>query len=255
MNIYLDQVKTAMRAKLIPYGVMLDYQYKNLCVKTSTEALLPIEVKKNNTEVTLEAVAKVGIVDDEHFQIAPFDASFTTAICEGIFKTHPQLKQEVIDPLDSPYASEETKAKVRELNKMMSEQIGEQPSTLQLIILTTPEVNDKMKKLLLESVDMMLKQCEVLFQKELTEAKANIAYAMSEQDPQDLKKANDELNEEYGKHWGSVQESTEQIRQDIEEANKRYHERHHQEEFKEHGGMSAEEDAKVHSMKFGEYEE
>lgn len=255
MNVYVDKVKTAMRARLIPYGVMLDYQYKNLCVKTSTEALLPVEVEVGNVAQPLEKVAQVGIVDDEHFQIAPQDASYITAICAGFFKTHPQLKQEVIDPLNSPFASEETKAKVRELNDMMGEQIGEQPSMPQLIILTTPEVNDNMKKLLLESVDVMLKQCEVLYQKELTEAKAKVAYALSEQDPLDLKQANKELDEEYDKHWSGVEDCTKQMRQDIEDANKRYHERHHQEEFKEHGGMSAEDDAKVHSMKFGEYEE
>lgn len=255
MNVYVDQVKTAMRARLIPFGVMLDYQYKNLCVKTSSEALLPVEVEVGKTAMPLEKVAQVGIVDDEHYQIAPIETSYVTPICTAFFKTHPQLKQEVVEPLSSPFVSEETKAKVREMNEDFMQQIGEMPLMPNLIILTTPEVDDNMKKMLLQSVDVLLKQCEVLYKKELTEAKAKVAYALSQLDPLELKNANEELDKEYETHWKSVEDYTEQERQAIEEANKRYHDRHLQEELKEHHGVKAEDESKVFSMKFGEYEE
>lgn len=255
MNAYLDQVKMAMRAKLMPYGGLLDYRYKNLCVKTSTEALLSVEVEIGKDEFPLEKVAKAGIIDDEHFMVMPNDNSLQTAICKAFAKTHPQLKQELYDVLDNPYLEEEYKAKIRKQTELFKEQTGEDLPLPPALILITPEINDDAKKILNNTVDTLKNQCEVLYKKEYTKFKTELNSVMAKAKPEELINANRELDNEYNKLWKDVEGYTEAEREAIEKANERYHQRELQKEREENNGYTDEDAKKVQSMRFGEYEE
>lgn len=249
MNVKVDQIKTSMRGKLMPYSSMLDYRYKNLCVKTSTEALLPIEVKVDNRELPLEQCAKSGIVDDEHFMIAPTDQALVTPVCQAFLETHPQLKQDLYNPVDNPYISQATREKLRNDIRLFKEMTSEDLVLPQVLILTTPEVNDDEKDALNNTVDVLKKQCEVLYKKEYTRFKTELQAALVKSNPDEINSANKELDDEYNKLWQDVEKYTMEERQAIEEANQRYHER--QEAMQE-----KEKDQEVYqSMKLGEFEE
>lgn len=252
MNVILDNTKMAMRAKLMPYAGMLDYRYKNLCVKTSKEALLPIEVKLGDNEMPLENCAKSGIIDEEHFMIAPLKQELVIPVCQAFLETHPQLKQDLYNQLDNPYISAATKNKLRNDMELFKEQTGEVLVLPQVLILTTPEVNDDEKKMLNDTVDVLKKQCEVIFSKEYAKFKSDMNAQMARSKPEELLAANKELDNEYQALWKTVEDYTMQERMTIEQANERYHQRKASQE----GESEDNENTKVYqSMKFGEYEE
>lgn len=255
MNVKVDQIKLAMQGKLLQYYSLLDFRYKSLCVKTNQEALLPIEVTVGKIEYPLEKVAQVAIIDDEHYLVAPPEQSLILPICEAFAKILPQLSQEVIDPMDNPYSSEEARNQVKGMLKIYKDQTGEDLKLPDNIILTTPEVNDDMKDVLDNSVKSLKSQCEVLYKKELKAMKVDLAKALAKEDPEELKKGNDELDKEYEKLWNEVEKiTTEEIRI-IEEANQRYHQREEARLRAQHNGLSEADDKVVHSMKLGDYEE
>lgn len=255
MNPYVDKMKMQMRTKLMQYATLLDYRYKNLCVETSAEALLPVEVTIDTKDLTLEQVAKSAIIDNEHFLIAPNNISYQVPISKAFFQTHPQLKQDFYDPMDNPYSSDKSKANIKQQKDMFREQMGEELTLPQILILTTPEVNDDVKDQLNKTVDALNSQCEVLCQKVLVDKKSELAIKMAQAKPEELKKANSELDDEYNKNWHDIEVSTENEHQAIERANQRYHERKKQNEQNEDEKMNDIDYQKSHSMKFGEYEE
>lgn len=255
MNVKVDQIKMSMRGKLMPYSAMLDYRYKNLCVKTSTEALLPVEVKFGEKELPLEDVAKAGIIDDEHFMIAPTNIGYVTAVCQAFIETHPQLKQELFDPVENPYISQASREKIRNQKQIFREQMNEELILPQVLILTTPEVDDDSKDALNNTVDVLKKQCEVLYKKEYTRFKTELQAALVKSSPDEINSANKELDDEYNKLWQDVEKYTMEECQAIEEANQRYHERKMQRESEANNHMNESDFQKSQTMKFGEYEE
>lgn len=252
MNPYVDKMKMQMRTKLMQYATLLDFRYKNLCVETSSEALLPIEVTVGKNDYTIEQVAKSAIIDDEHYLIAPVSPSFLHPISKAFLKTHPQLKQEFYDPMDNPYSSDESKASLKMQKEMFREQMGEELTLPQILILTTPEVNDDTKDQLNKTVDALKEQCRALYEKELMKHKADLNVKMAQAKTDEIVKANQELDDEYKKLWRDAEMCTEEERQIIVKANQRYHDRQKQ---NEHDETMDEDFIKSHSMKFGVYEE
>lgn len=248
-RLILDQVKMAMNAKLMPYGALLDYRYKNLCVKTSTEALLAIEVRINNSELPLEDCAKAGIVDDEHFMIAPASQELVNPVCQAFLQCHPQLKQELYTPTSNPYISEATRNKIKRDMEIFKEQTGEDLVLPQILILTTPEIDDNQKDVMNKSVDALEKQCEVLYKKEYAKFKAELSAKLADKDVRTAEECEKAFDNEYQKLWMDVEKYTEEERMAIDEANQRYHNR------KEGNNNNSNAPEVYQTMKMGEYEE
>lgn len=255
MNPYADQAKMALRAKLMPYGALLDYRYKNLCVKTSTEALLPVEVEVDETSMTLEQCAKSSIVDDEHFLIAPLTLSLVLPVCNAFLETHPMLLQKLYDPQECPYIPAAQRNELKRQKELFFEQMGEELVLPEVLVLTTPEVDDDTKDHLNNMVDVLYKQCEVLYKKEYTRISADMNAQLARKDISAIRDANKALDSEYESLWRDIEKYTQEERQAIEEANQRYRERKQERERQENGGLSEEEEMKIHSMKLGEFEE
>lgn len=223
MNVIADKYKTGMRNKLSMYSSLLDFRYKNLCVKTNQEALLPIEIKTKNRDLPLEEVAQIGIMDDEHFLVAPTTPNMLQPICQAFLTTHPQLKQEIILLDQQEDLDPETKAVIEMNKEIMKEQTGEELPPLQALLLTTPEVNDNLKDRLDDAVSVLKKQCEVKYQKELLDNKKRMAISMTGAAPKDLDNANKELDQMYDQCWQIVEELTAAELADIADANRLYH--------------------------------
>lgn len=255
MNVHVDKSKLSLNGKLLQYNSLLGYRYNCLCIKTNKQALIPIEVKVGKVDYPIEKVAQVAIIDDEHYLIAPSDQGLIIPICQAFAETLPQLKQEVVNAIDNPYTTEESRNEVQAMLNVYKEQTGEDIVLPENIILTTPEVNDDMKDMLEQSVDGLKKQCQVLYQKELTEVKVKLGEVLVNENPEELKKGNEILDKEHDKMWEDVENITNEILQAIAEANRRYHEREEEKERAKHNGLSEEEDKAVHSMKLGSYEE
>lgn len=224
MNPTTDKYKTILQSKLMTYASLLDFRYKCLCVKTSPEALLPIEVSTPQGDLPLEKVAKIGIMDDEHFLIVPILQDLLIPIAQSFMTHYPQLKQEFIDLDMSENVDPEIREQYEDAKRILKEQTGEDMPTVRMLQLTTPEINDDVKKQLDTSVDTLEQMCKVKFQAELTKSKSDTMRALAK-DPRSVDDANRELDKTYNNCWQQVNRYTMEEKQAIDEANYRYHQR------------------------------
>lgn len=224
MNPITDKYKTMLDGKLLTYASLLDFRYKCLCVKTSPEALLPIEVSTSEGDMPLEKIAKIGIMDDEHYLIAPLSQDMLTPICKAFLSRYPQLKQELKDLNLSENIDPETRDEYEATKMILKQQTGEDLPPIRVLELTTPEVDDDMKKQLDQSVDALKQMCKAKFQTELANCKAETSRALA-RDPQELQKANNELDIIYNKDWNIVEHYSQKEKEDIADANNRYNQR------------------------------
>lgn len=253
MNPSTGKYKTSLIEKLGMYTSLLDFRYKNLCIKTHPEALLPIEVEAGAIPERLEDIAQVGIIDDEKFLVIPNNQSMMSKVCQAFIKSHPQLKQEVVQMDISDDLDPETKAEVETQRESYKQQTGEDLPPIYALILTTPEVDDNMKDTMDKSVDALEKQCEVKYQKELIEFKSRMAISLASQGAEDLDKANSELDDIYNNCWKQVEEITESMHSEIADANIRYHKRKDVETElpNPHSNMSNHDQEAAFTYKFG----
>lgn len=225
MNLIADRYQTSLRDKLGMYASLLDFRYKNLCIKTYPEALLPVEVKTKMGETKLEEVAMTGIMDDEHFLVVPKEQRDMMQVCHAFLMAHPQLKQEIVELDKSEDLDEETKSEIETHREIMKAQTGEDLPPINGLVLTTPEINDDMMDQMDKAVDALEKQCEVKFQAELADHKARMLISMTGAEPKELDKANSDLDDMYDKCWEIVEDMTLTMHNDIAHANELYHER------------------------------
>lgn len=225
MNPISDKYQASLRDKLGMYASLLDYRYKNLCIKTHPEALLPIEVNTKMGETKLEEVAIAGIMDDEHFLVVPKEQRDMMQVCHAFLMAHPQLKQEIIELDKSEDLDPETKSDIETHREIMKAQTGEDLPPINGLLLTTPEINDNMKDQMDKAVDALEKQCEVKFQAELIDHKTRMAISMAGAEPEELDKANSDLDDMYDKCWEIVEDLGIEMHNEIANANELYHER------------------------------
>ena len=65
-NIIISQIDEAQK-RMSGYIALLNYRFKNLCVKADIAALLPVSVYANGEELNIEDVANVNMPDNhEH---------------------------------------------------------------------------------------------------------------------------------------------------------------------------------------------
>lgn len=245
MNPITDKHTTKLRGLLLTYASLLDFRYKCLCVNATPEALLPIEIKTTQGDIALEKVCQIGIMDDEHYLVAPISQDMLIPIAQAFMKRYPQLRQEFVDMELTDNIDPEEREQYEEAKRMVKEQTGEDLPPLRMLQLTTPEINDDMKKQLDISVDTLEKMCKAKFKEELTKCKANAAKDLANF-PEKIDIANKELDNTYNECWELVQGYTMQEKEIIAEANKRYHQREEKkQEEKDHNAGMSEQDKKA----------
>jgi len=89
----LKEVQVAS-SKMGAYYGLLEFRYKNLCVKADPFSLLPVTVKANLYECNIEEVASIEVVNDFQLAIYPDEESYLEDIAMGVMKAHPEFKQQ-----------------------------------------------------------------------------------------------------------------------------------------------------------------
>ncbi len=193
-----------MESKLGGYAALLNYHFMNLCVKAEPMALISISVRDNEGEVrNLEDVAFAMLADDYTFEIIPKDMSLLYAICKGMFKDHPELKQDVITPSDD--------------NRLFREDENEQH-----ILCRVPEVNKDRHDFLMDAVKTLYDQCKVEVDKTNVAYSAKLIAKISGMSEEEIEEAKNKLEDSQQKYAKICDDYLAAKQKEIEDAYQRY---------------------------------
>ena len=193
-----------MESKLGGYAALLNYHFMNLCVKAEPMALISISVRDNEGEVrNLEDVAFAMLADDYTFEIIPKDMSLLYAICKGLFKDHPELKQDVITPSDD--------------NRLFREDENEQH-----ILCRVPEVNKDRHDFLMDAVKTLYDQCKVEVDKTNVAYSARLIAKISGMSEEEIEEAKNKLEDSQQKYAKICDDYLAAKQKEIEDAYQRY---------------------------------
>jgi len=154
------------------------YRLMNLCVKSEPVSLLPILVNIEGELQKLEECAHISKDDDYTFKVFANYSSDIPAVAQGIFKVHPEFKQQMFDE-EVDYIDDDGE---------------ERTDKVPYILLTMPEVDDNRYDVLKDGVKAVYEDTKVRMENVVVNADAKIAELMageSEDDIEKVKKARD----------------------------------------------------------------
>ena len=96
----ISQIDEAQK-RMSGYIALLNYRFKNLCVKADIAALLPVSVYANGEELNIEDVANVNMPDEYQLGVYPKEVEDLQPIIQGIYEAHPEFKMEIMSTDDS----------------------------------------------------------------------------------------------------------------------------------------------------------
>ena len=197
-----------MDAKLSGYTGMLNYHYMNLCVEAEPAALLSINVTNiEGNEYNLEEVADCMKPDDLTFEIVPHEMEMLPFIQKGIAKTHPEFKQEVIEPKEEDHFFLSDSAEYEAERH---------------IICTMPEVDNDRYQFLTEAVKTLYDECETEVSKvkaKYSETLADKTSALPKEEADEAKKEMEKLTTQYDDIRKKSRDNKEK---EIEESHKKW---------------------------------
>ena len=167
-----------MSDSLSTLNAQFAYRLMNLCVKSEPVALLPILVNIEGELQKLEECAQISKDDDYTFKVFANYSSDIPALAQGIFKTHPEFKQELFEE------------EVEYIDEDGEERVDKVP----YILLTMPEVDDERYDVLKDGVKAIYEDTKVKMENVIANADVKMAELMageSEADIEKVKKARD----------------------------------------------------------------
>lgn len=170
--------------KLASLVAMMDYRFKNICVKAEEVSLLPITARIEGEDKNLEDCATIGKDDDYHFMIFPKYDEDMMDIAVGIARVHPEFRQE---RKSMPVTVPDRDGNEKEVDA-------------KYILLTMPEVDDERYDVLKEAVKVEYNLCKEQMEGAniVAQAKfATLAAGETKEDLDILQEEVDKLNEEW----------------------------------------------------------
>jgi hypothetical protein len=167
-----------MSDSLSTLNAQFAYRLMNLCVKSEPVSLLPILVNSESELQKLEECAQISKDDDYTFKVFANYSSDIPALAQGIFKTHPEFKQELFEE------------EVEYIDEDGEERVDKVP----YILLTMPEVDDERYDVLKDGVKAIYEDTKVKMENVIANADVKMAELMageSEADIEKVKKARD----------------------------------------------------------------
>jgi len=167
-----------MSDSLSTLNAQFAYRLMNLCVKSEPVALLPILVNIEGELQKLEECAQISKDDDYTFKVFANYSSDIPALAQGIFKTHPEFKQEMFEE------------EVEYIDEDGEERMDEVP----YILLTMPDVDDERYDVLKDGVKVIYEDTKVRMENVIANADVKMAELMkdeSEAEVEKLKKSRD----------------------------------------------------------------
>lgn len=170
--------------KLSNLVAMMDYRFKNICVKAEEVSLLPITANIQGENKNLEDIATIAKEDDYSFMIFPKYDEDMYDIAVGIMRVHPEFR---IERKAMQVTVPEADGKNRDVDA-------------KYLLLTMPIVDDNRYDVLKEDVKIEYNLCKEQMEGAnfLAQGKfATLADGETKEDLDRLKKEVDKLNEQW----------------------------------------------------------
>ena len=182
------------------------YRLMNLCVKSEPVALLPILVNIEGELQKLEECAQISKDDDYTFKVFANYSSDIPALAQGIFKTHPEFKQELFEE------------EVEYIDEDGEERVDKVP----YILLTMPEVNDERYDVLKDGVKAIYEDTKVKMENVIANADVKMAELMAGESEADIEKVKKNRDKQV-KTWTEQRDKVYNKKlQEIEEAHSKW---------------------------------
>ena len=195
-----------MSDSLSTLNAQFAYRLMNLCVKSEPVSLLPILVNIEGELQKLEECAQISKDDDYTFKVFANYSSDIPALAQGIFKTHPEFKQELFEE------------EVEYIDEDGEERVDKVP----YILLTMPEVNDDRYDVLKDGVKAIYEDTKVKMENVIANADVKMAELMAGESEADIEKAK-KARDKQVKTWTEQRDKVYNKKlQEIEEAHSKW---------------------------------
>lgn len=195
-----------MSDSLSTLNAQFAYRLMNLCVKSEPVALLPILVNIEGELQKLEECAQISKDDDYTFKVFANYSSDIPALAQGIFKTHPEFKQEMFDE------------EVEYIDEDGEERVDKVP----YILLTMPDVDDERYDVLKDGVKVIYEDTKVRMENVIANADAKMAELMAGESEADIEKVKKNRDKQV-KTWTEQRDKIHAEKlQEIEEAHNKW---------------------------------
>ena len=192
--------------KYTNYIGIMDFRFRNLCIKSDPMALLSVKVLIEGELQNIETCADVGKDNDYQFMVFPKYEEDLGQIAKGILEVHPEFKVEgKTMPIES-----------------VDENGNDQTVDVKYLLLTMPVVNDDRYKVLKDGVDAIYQDCKIQMESANNISKAKFAELALGETKEDLDKLDKELKK-LNKQWNEQRDKIHQAKlDDIEEAHNKW---------------------------------
>lgn len=195
-----------MSDSLSTLNAQFAYRLMNLCVKSEPVALLPILVNIEGELQKLEECAQISKDDDYTFKVFANYSSDIPALAQGIFKTHPEFKQELFEE------------EVEYIDEDGEERVDKVP----YILLTMPEVDDERYDVLKDGVKAIYEDTKVKMENVIANADAKLTTLMANESEADIEKVKKNRDKQV-KTWTEQRDKVYNKKlQEIEEAHSKW---------------------------------
>ena len=195
-----------MSDSLSTLNAQFAYRLMNLCVKSEPVALLPILVNIEGELQKLEECAQISKDDDYTFKVFANYSSDIPALAQGIFKTHPEFKQEMFD----------------EAVEYIDEDGEERMDKVPYILLTMPDVDDERYDVLKDGVKVIYEDTKVRMENVIANADVKMAELMKDESEADIEKVKKNRDKQV-KTWTEQRDKIHAEKlQEIEEAHNKW---------------------------------
>lgn len=192
--------------KYTNYIGIMDFRFRNLCIKSDPMALLSVKVLIEGELQNIEQCADVGKDNDYQFMVFPKYEEDLGQIAKGILEVHSEFK---VEGKTMPVES-------------VDENGNDQTVDVKYLLLTMPVVNDDRYKVLKDGVDAIYQDCKIQMESANNISKAKFAELAPGETKEDLDKLDKELKR-LNKQWNEQRDKIHQAKlDDIEEAHNKW---------------------------------
>lgn len=186
------------------YSSLLNYRYRNLCIKAEPLSLIPVEVDVEGTMFNMENVADCTISEWNQIMVIPKDEDLIVYISPAVAQVHPEFKQKV--------------------TRHYFEKIGKD---FKVILLTMPPVDKERRDILNTGTDTLYDQCKTYIDKVQSEISVEITKRLVGRPKDEIDEARKKISDLHQQYTKQVDELHDEKKKEIADAYEKY--------VKEHG--------------------
>ena len=213
MNAHLLKEIQNASSKFGAYYGLLDFRYKNLCVKSDGTSLMSVSVMANGYECNIEEVAMVSQPNEFQLAVIPNEDMYLKDIVKGIFEAHPEFKMKMMLRTDDG---------AEELGNDQEEGSENQKQGQKYILYTMPVVDKDRHDLLTEGAKALHRECRSKIEIVNFDAQNKLLEGSFISNQTDMEEAEAQLDKVYKQSKEMADQLLEQKLEEIEDAYQKY---------------------------------